>query len=79
MMSLDKINCDKLEIIHWISELQDKDVIGELKALMKAKPNPKLTQKEKKAIDDGLESMKEGTESYELILKETKEKFPHLF
>ncbi len=55
---------EKLEIIKWVTNLQDKDAIDKLKML---RDNPKkldwwheITEEEKAAIDKGLEDINTG-------------------
>lgn len=79
-MNTQQLQNDKLNIINWISELQDYSLVEKIKTIMsKAKENS-LTTEQKKAIDEAFQSIeKNGTKSHETVMEETKNKFPHLF
>lgn len=67
---------DKLNIIHWISELQDYSVVEKIKSIME----DSLSIEQKTAINDGFISIEQqGTVSHESVMEQTKQKFPHLF
>lgn len=71
---------DKLNIIHWISELQDHFVIEKIKTLMSKDKGITLTTEQKKAIDDAFVSIeKNGTQPHDSVMEQTKKKFPKLF
>lgn len=79
-MNTQELQEDKLNIIRWISELQDYSVVEEIKTIMSQNKDVALTDEQKKAIDDGFVSIeKNGTTSHEAIMEQTKRKFPQLF
>ncbi len=78
------VRTEKLELIHWITELQDKQVLREFIAFKKAKESEKppvsLTDSEKLAIDAAFEDIARGkVYTHEAALQSIKEKYPSLF
>ncbi|MDZ4845410.1 MAG: hypothetical protein SH857_07675 [Chitinophagales bacterium] len=76
------IQVEKLNLIAWLTGINDSDVIRQLKILQRYKPKKsviKFTKAEKAAIDKGLRSLKEGrVQSHEQVMKATAKKFPGL-
>lgn len=75
------IQAEKLDIIHWLSALDDKKLISQLVSLKNSRAGSlKLSADEKEAIDIALKSVEEGhTLSHEEVMRKTKSKFPHLY
>ncbi|MTG98926.1 hypothetical protein NWE55_01610 [Myroides albus] len=79
-MSTHKLQNDKLDLIHWINELDDYTVIARLKSMMNTIQKEDLSFAQKKAIDEALVSIDtEVLESHDTVMEQTKLKFPHLF
>ena len=79
-MNTQELQNDKLNIIHWISELQDYSVIEKIKAIMSKNKDVSLTSEQKNAIDKALVSIEEnGTKTHDAVMEQTKKKFPNLF
>lgn len=79
-MNTQELQNDKLNIIHWISELQDYSVVEKIKAIMRKNKDVSLTIGQKTAIDQAFVSIeKNGTKSHEIVMEQTKKKFPNLF
>lgn len=59
-----EVEKEKLEIIKWITSLQDKDAIEKLRMLRSSPPKKdwwdEIADEEKAAIDKGLEDIKAG-------------------
>lgn len=67
---------DKKEIIQWVSEIHDNELIDAIKSLM---PDHVINENQKKAIDKALVSInKNGTLSHEQVMVSTREKYPYL-
>lgn len=80
MLNSQKIQNDKLNIINWITQLQDDSVLEKIKSLMSSEDKCLLSNEEKIAIDEALISVKtKGTTSHNLVVEETKKRYPHLF
>lgn len=79
-MSTQKLQNDKLDIIHWINELDDYAVIAKLKSMMNTSKEEDLSLAQKRAIDEALISIDtEILQSHGTVMEQTRLKFPHLF
>jgi len=79
-MNTQELQNDKLNIIHWISELQDYSVVEKIKAIMSKSKDLSLTLEQKNAIDDAFVSIeKNGTKTHDAVMEQTKSRFPQLF
>lgn len=79
-MNTQELQNDKLNIIHWISELQDYSVVEKIKAIMSKNKDVALTTEQKNAIDQAFVSIeKNGTITHDAVMEQTKKKFPQLF
>lgn len=79
-MSTQQLQTDKLNIINWISELQDYSLVEKIKTIMSKSQETSLIKEQKQAIDEAFDSIeKHGTKSHSSVMEETKKKFPHLF
>ncbi|WP_366187370.1 hypothetical protein [Flavobacterium ovatum] len=79
-MDTQQLQKDKLNIINWISQLEDISLVEKLKAIMSSSETCLLSDLQKKAIDEALESIKtEGTTPHNTVMEETKKRFPHLY
>ena len=80
MLNAQQIQADKLNIINWITQLQDDVVVEKIKSLMSASDICLLTNEQKAAIDDALISIKtKGTIPHNTVIEETKRRYTHLF
>ena len=78
-MNIQQLQDDKLNIINWISQLQDYTVVEKIKSIMSSPDKFLLSKVQKKAIDEALESVEnKGTISHNIVMEETKKRFPHL-
>ena len=78
-MNTQQLQDDKLNIINWISQLQDYTVVEKIKSIMSSPDKFLLSKIQKKAIDEALESVEnKGTISHNIVMEETKKRFPHL-
>ncbi|MEQ8337059.1 MAG: hypothetical protein RIA62_06920 [Cyclobacteriaceae bacterium] len=77
------IKAEKLSLIEWLAGVEDSRVIKQFIALQKSNQyfeNSKLTEKERLAIDKGLQSIKDGkVESHSSVMESTRKKYPNLF
>ena len=77
------IQAEKLNLIKWLAEINDLEVIKQFKTLQKSsleKGAIILTDAEKSAIDQGLISIEEDrAQSHERVVEMTKSKYPSLF
>ncbi|MDI9310548.1 MAG: hypothetical protein QM535_10050 [Limnohabitans sp.] len=79
-MNSQQLQNDKLNIINWISQLQDYALVEKIKTLMIAANVSVLTDEQKNAIDEALQSIDaKGTTSHTTVMEETKQRFPHIF
>lgn len=79
-MNTQELQKDKLNIIHWISELQDYAIVEKIKAIMSKNKDVALSTEQKNAIDDAFVSIeKNGTKPHDAVMEQTKRKFPQLF
>jgi len=75
------IQAEKLDIIHWLSTLEDRKLISQLASLKNSTTqNIQLSAEEKEAIDIALKSVEEGRVlTHEEVMSKTKNKYPHLY
>lgn len=79
-MNTQELQNDKLNIIHWISELQDYSVVEKIKSIMSTTKEVSLTLEQRNAIDEAFVSIEQNqTLSHERVMEQSKQKFPHLF
>ena len=79
-MDTQQLQNDKLNIINWITELQDDSLIEKIKGLMRSSKGTILTNEQKNAIDQAFESIhQKGTTSHNTVIEDTKKRFPHLY
>ena len=79
-MDTPELQNDKLNIIHWISELQDYSVVKKIKAIMSKNKDVVLTTEQKNDIDGAFVSIeKNGTKPHDAVMEQTKKKYPQLF
>jgi hypothetical protein len=79
-MNAQQLQNDKLNIINWISQLQDYSLLEKVKSLMSSSDECLLSNEQKKAIDEGIQSIEtNGTISHNIVMEETKKRFPHLY
>jgi hypothetical protein len=78
-MNTQQLQNDKLNIINWVSQLQDYSLIEKVKSIMT--PDACLLSSEQKnAIDEALKSIElKGTIPHSAVMEETKNRFPHLY
>lgn len=80
MMNIQQLQNDKLSIINWISQLQDYSVVEKVKSIMSSPDECLLTNEQKNAIDEALQSIEvKGTTPHHIVMEETKKRFPHLY
>ena len=74
---------EKSNLIQWLNQLDDENIIRQLKTFKNSLPNEgthKISADEKAAIKKGLQSLAEGKVlTDEAVMRSIKEKFPHLF
>lgn len=77
------IQGEKLDIIQWLASVNDIRIIKQFILLKRSNEDTtfiNLTQAEKDAIDEGLQSIKDGRfKSHEEVTEITKKKYPQLF
>ena len=79
-MNIEQLQNDKLNIINWISQLQDYSLVEKIKSLMDSSDECLLTNEQKKAIDEALQSIEtQGTTPHNDVMEETRKRFPHLY
>ncbi|WP_133242669.1 hypothetical protein [Flavobacterium psychrotolerans] len=80
-MDIQQLQNDKLNIINWISQLQDHSLVEKIKSLMSSSDDQCLLSNEQKnAIDEALNSIEtKGTTPHKIMMEETKKRFPHLY
>ena len=79
-MNIQQLQNDKLNIINWISQLQDYAVIEKVKSIMSSPDACLLSNEQKKAIDEALQSIEtKGTTPHNTVMGETRKRFPHLY
>ena len=80
MVNNQQIQSDKLNIINWITQLNDDTLLEKVKSIMSTSDLCLLDIEQKNAIDEAFSSIKtEGTKSHSTIIEETKLRYPHLF
>lgn len=74
---------EKIKLIHWLSSVNDTNVINQIKAIQlenKASEINYLTPEEKRAIEKGLLQIRDGkVKSHEEVMHSIKLTFPALF
>ena len=79
-MNTQQLQDDKLSIINWITQLQDYSLVEKVKAIMSSSDDCLLSNEQKKAIDESLQSIEtKGTIPHKNVMEETKKRFPHLY
>jgi DNA polymerase IIIc chi subunit len=79
-MNIQQLQNDKLSIINWISQLQDYSLVEKVKSIMSSPDACLLSNEQKKAIDEALQSIEaKGTTPHNTVMEETKKRFPHLY
>ena len=75
------IQAQKLDIIHWLSALDDKKLISQLVSLKNSTvKRVQLSMEEKEAIDVALKSVEEGRVlTHEEVMEKTRSKYSHLY
>lgn len=64
MISMD-VQSVKIDLIHWLTELQDKSVLKQLQGLKEQQESSfELNTEQKNELDSRLESMKKGKRSF---------------
>ena len=80
MVNTQQLQNDKLNIINWITQLQDDSLVEKIKSIMSSSDKCLLSNEQKNAIDEALISVKtKGTTSHNSVMEETKNRYPHLF
>ncbi len=75
-MNAHQLENDKIKLIRWISELKDAAIIDKIKSIMISE----LSEDEKKAIDEAIQSIEiRGTLSHNQVMEETEKLYPDLF
>jgi len=78
-MNIQQLQKDKLTIINWMSQLQDYSIVEKVKSIMSPPDECSLSNEQKKAIDEALQSIQvKGTTPHNRVMEETKKRFPHL-
>jgi hypothetical protein len=79
-MDIQQLQNDKLNIINWISQLQDYSLVEKVKSIMSSPDACLLYNEQKEAIDEALQSIEtEGTTPHKTVMEETRKRFPHLY
>jgi hypothetical protein len=79
-MNAQQLQNDKLNIINWISQLQDYNIIEKVKSIMSSSDICLLSNEQKMAKDEAIQSIEiKGTTPHNVVMEETKKRFPHLF
>ncbi len=77
------IQAEKLDIIQWLARVNDSNIIRQFRMLKRSNEEAasvNLSSEEKKAIDTGVTSIKEGRfKSHDEVIEATRQKYPHLF
>ncbi len=80
MMNTQQLQNDKLNIINWISQLEDYSLVEKIKSIMTSPDACLLSKEQKNAIDEALQSIEtKGTITHNVVMEETKKRFPHLY
>ena len=79
-MNPEQLQNDKLIIMDWINQLDDYSIVEKVKSIMRSSDACLLSNNQKKAINEALHSIEnKGTTPYNLVIEDTKKRFPHLF
>lgn len=79
-MNAQQLQNDKLSIINWMSQLEDFSLVEKVKAIMSSPDACLLSNEQKKAIDEALQSIEtKGTTPHDTVMEETRKRFPHLY
>lgn len=79
-MNVQQLQNDKLSIINWMSQLEDYSLIEKVKSIMSSPDICLLSNDQKNAIDEALKSIEsKGTTPHNVVMEETKKRFPHLY
>ncbi len=74
---------EKLDIIQWVTKVNDSRVIGQLMLIKKSNEEGgaiNLTSDQKDALDNGIRSIKEGRfKSHQEVMEATRKKYPDLY
>ena len=74
-MNIQELQNDKLNIINWISQLQDYSLVEKVKSIMSSPDACLLSNEQKKAIDEALQSIEtKGTTPHNAVMEETKKR-----
>ena len=57
------LQAEKLDLIHWLTQLSDKKIISKISALRNEKLHPSLTKVHKNILDERLINHQENPES----------------
>jgi hypothetical protein len=79
-MGIQQLQSEKLNLIAWISQIEDFSIIEKVKLIKSAEEKCLLSEPQKRAIDESLASVAiKGTISNKKVMAEAKTRFPHLF
>lgn len=79
-MGIQELETEKLNIINWISQLQDCSVVEKVKHFMLNQDECMLSDAQKNAIDVALASLETSeTTPHKVVMEETKKRFSYLF
>jgi hypothetical protein len=79
-MNAQQLQNDKLRIINWMSQLEDFSLVEKVKSIMSSPDTCLLSSEQKNAIDEALKSIEtKGTTPHNVVMDETKKRFPHLY
>lgn len=79
-MNVQQLQNDKLDIINWMSQLEDASVVEKVKSIMSEPTQFELSLQQKNMIDEALHSIDlNGTTPHNVVMEETKKRFPHLY
>lgn len=79
-MNTEQLQNDKLNIINWISQLQDYAIVEKVKSIMGSPDVCLLSDEQKEAIDQAIKSIETtGAISHASVMDATKKRFPHLY
>lgn len=77
------IQAEKLDIIQWLAKVNDSNIIRQFMLLKRSNEemvSANLSEAEKKAVDKGLESLREGRfKTHNEVTEATRKKFTQLF
>jgi len=77
-MDTQQLQKDKLNIINWISQLQDYSLVEKIKSLMSSSDECILSDEQKSAIDEALNAIEKGAIPHNTVMEETRKRYPHL-